>query len=101
MVQSYAEIGGSRSGSLGVGTASLQVLGPSILRKEAVFVNDSANTIYLSKGATPAVVGSGIRLNANGGVAIIEPDAYGRIWKGPVQAIAVLAGSNLSWSEDW
>lgn len=97
----YAEIGGSRSGFTTTGLTSVTVLRVNPIRKQVVLVNDSSSTIYLVKGDTPAVVGSGVRLNAGGGSAVIEPDTQGRIWRGAIQAIAGGAGSNLSWSEDW
>ena len=97
----YAEIGGSRSGFFTVGVASLQVAGVNLLRKKLVLANDSANIIYLVKGTAAAVVGSGIRLNANGGTVVFEPDTYGRIWRGSIQVIATGAASNLVWQEDW
>lgn len=97
----YAEIGGSRSGFATVGTASGQSHRLNHQRKKLVFVNDSLNIIYISKGTADAVVGSGIRLNPNGGSVIIEPDSYGGIWRGAIQAIATGAGSNLAWQEDW
>lgn len=99
--QRYAEKGGSRAGSTTVGVASGRVMPFNTKRVEAVLVNDSPNLIYLSLGEQAAVVGAGIRLNANGGSAVIEADNNGRIWKGAIQAIATIAGSNLSWSEDW
>lgn len=97
----YSETGGSRSGFATIGTSSAQVMPHNPLRALLVLVNDSANTIYLGKGKAAAVVGSGIRLNANGGSAVIEPDTYGRIWKGSIQAIASGIASNLTWQEDW
>ncbi len=97
----YAEIGGSRSGFFTVGVASLQLAGFNPLRKKLALVNDSANIIYLVKGNAAAVVGSGIRLNANGGAVVFEPDNYGRIWRGAIQCISTGATSNLAWQEDW
>lgn len=97
----YSEMGGSRSSFTTVGTTTVQVISLNKQRKKLILVNDSNAVIYLAKGTSAAVVGSGIRLNANGGNAILEPDAYGRIWRGAIQAIANAAGSNLSWQEDW
>lgn len=97
----YADKGGSRSSFTTCGIASVQVMPFDSIRKQAIFVNDSANDIYLSKGPSPAVAGSGIRLNALGGSWVLEPDTYGRIWTGAIQAIAGGAASNLSWTEDW
>ena len=57
-----------------------------------VFCNDSANTIYLSVWEA-AVVGSGIRINANGGSYEINRNNPIR-WD--IYAIATGAGSNLS-----
>lgn len=96
----YAELGGSRSGFTTVGTSSVVVLPPNTLRKLAVLVNDSSAPIYISRGQD-AVIGSGTRLNAGGGVMVIEPDTYGRIWKGSINAIGGSASLNLCWCEDW
>ena len=49
-----------------VSTASVVVLAANANRKYAAIVNDGGQPIYLAFGA-PAVVGSGIRLNGNGG----------------------------------
>lgn len=92
--------GGSVSGGFAAGVANLQVLRPNMRRKKVIFVNDSANIIYLSKTAN-AVVGSGVRLNAAGGNLVDEPDETGYIWKGAWFCIATGAASNLSWQEDF
>lgn len=97
----YAEKGGSRDGFLNVGVNSLTVLGHNGNRSGAIITNDSDTPIYISLGTTAAVVGSGIRLNAAGGVLNIEPDAYGRLWKGAIQAISAGANKNLAWEESW
>ena len=91
--------GASRSTFATVGIASAQILAPMSHRKSVVFVNDSANVIYLSK-TDPAVVGSGIRLNALGG-SYWEPDQRFRVWPDNWYAIATLAASNLCITEDW
>lgn len=54
-----------------VGVASTLVLAANASRKYASFVNDSDTVIYLAVGAA-AVVGQGIRINANGGSFEIE-----------------------------
>ena len=82
-----------------VGTGSSVVLRANPYRKEATFSNDSANVIYLAKGES-ATLNAGIRLNASGGFAIIEPDSTGRIYTGPVSAISSVATQNLCWTED-
>ena len=45
---------------------STQVRAALATRQDCEFVNDSDETIYLARG-NAAVIGSGIRLNANGG----------------------------------
>lgn len=52
--------------SVSVGVTTTVALAAFANRQGAIFVNDSANTIYLGIGAD-AVLNSGIRLNANGG----------------------------------
>jgi hypothetical protein len=99
MLPEDSSIGGSIPSFATVGVASSLILQPQFNRKSLVLVNDSPNLIYLSK-TDPAVIGSGIRLNPNGG-AYWEPDAAGRVWLGAWYAIAALAGSNLAITEDW
>ena len=72
-----------------VGVSSAVAVAANTSRVSLTLVNDSSNTIYLSKGAT-AVSGSGIRLNASGGSLIIDD------FKGAIHAIAGGAGSNLT-----
>lgn len=52
--------------AVAVGTSSVTALAASGTRQYALFVNDSANTMYLNIGGT-ASAGTGIRLNAGGG----------------------------------
>ena len=75
-----------------VGVASAAVLVANASRKYAIFTNDSVNVIYLALGANPAVVGSGIKLNASGGAYEIN---WTNLYTGEVRAIATVAGSNL------
>jgi len=49
-----------------VGLASTLVLAANPYRVDAELVNDGDNVIYLARG-NAAVIGSGIRLNPNGG----------------------------------
>jgi Ni,Fe-hydrogenase maturation factor len=74
-----------------VGVASGAALAANANRKGAVFVNDSANLIYLGIGAA-ASVGRGIRLNRQGGS--YEMNAT-NLSTQVVNAIATGAGSNL------
>jgi hypothetical protein len=78
---------GAGTGTVGVASAQLVASFPS--RTSLTIVNDSANTIYLGLG-TAAVVGSGIRLNANGGSWTTTA------WTGAVNAIATAASSNAT-----
>lgn len=45
-------------------------------RKSISIINTSANTIYLSFGAHPAVVGAGIPITADGGVFLMDGSTY-------------------------
>lgn len=74
-----------------VGVASGLALAANANRKGATFVNDSVNTIYLGIGAN-AVVGSGIRLNANGGA--YEINGF-NLNVQAINAIATGAASNM------
>ena len=49
-----------------VGAVSTLILAANPNRVDVELVNDSSQTIYLARG-NEAVLGSGIRLNANGG----------------------------------
>ncbi len=79
--------------TVGVATGVALALNPA--RVNAVFVNDSDETIYLARG-NAAVVGSGIRLNANGGSYEIDS---GNLFVGIINAIATGADANLTVSE--
>ena len=57
----------SVNGSVTVGVTSVVVLQANRHRTGAIICNDSDTAIYLTLG-NPAVLNSGIRLNANGGV---------------------------------
>lgn len=88
--ESRTTFGSSATNSFAtVGVTSGTVIAANNSRISVSLVNDSANTIYVSKGST-AVSGSGIRLNANGGAVIIDD------WKGVVSAIAGGASSNIT-----
>lgn len=89
----------SRHGAILVGTASVQVLRPNRLRKQASLTNDSDTIIFLAKGAE-ATLNTGIRLNPAGGSVVIAPDSTGRIYTGPVSAISSAATKNLCFTED-
>ncbi len=78
-----------------VGVATGVALALNVARANAVFVNDSDETIYLARG-NDAVVGSGIRLNANGGSYEIDS---GNLFLGIINAIATGADANLTVSE--
>lgn len=76
-----------------VGTSSVEVLAANSSRQYAVFVNDSANVIYISLDGNAAVAGKGIRLNASGGS--YEINSLNQ-FVASVHAIAAGAGSNLT-----
>jgi len=91
--------GAGRTPFATIGVASALILAPMRSRKGILFINDSSNLIYLSR-VDPAVIGSGIRLNPNGGW-YEEPNNRFMVWTGPWYAIATVAGSNLCINEDW
>lgn len=72
-----------------VSAVSTEVLAANVNRVGATVVNDSGDSIYLSLGGT-AVVNTGQRLNANGGVLTIDESF---MYTGAVNAISV-AGSH-------
>lgn len=72
--------------------ADVQVAAPNAARALLILTNDGANPIYLSLGGT-AVIGSGIRLNANGGAISL------REYTGAVRARAATADTNLGVAE--
>ena len=74
-----------------VGTGSTGVLDRNPNRKFATFVNDSDQTIYVFLGS-PAVLNTGIRLNAFGGNYEINAT---NLFTGPVTAICLSGGKNL------
>jgi len=56
--------------------------------------NDSANTIYLAINE-PAVINSGIRLNANGGAMVLDIEKTSADIPNRINAISAVAASNL------
>ena len=78
-----------------VGVASAIALAANVSRVDADFVNDSDNVIYLARG-NAAVIGSGIRLNPNGGSYHM---GLFNLFLGDIYAIATGAGSNMTISE--
>jgi len=92
--------GGGTSGSASIGITSTFVIKEERRRRRITFVNDSVNTIYLSKGPV-AVVNTGIRLNSNGGSYEDCPDPTGYLYRGIYSAIAGGAASNLTYIEEF
>jgi hypothetical protein len=88
--------GKSIPGATTVGTTSVLVLGANGKRYYAVFVNDGSTVIYLHLGPGPAVVNTGIRLNANGGS--YEITLQNPYW-GPIYAISTEADKVLCTTE--
>ena len=78
-----------------VGVASTEILAANPKRVDADIVNDSAEVIYLARG-NDAVIGSGIRINANGGAYHI---GQFNLFLGAVNAIAAKAQMNVTISE--
>lgn len=75
-----------------VGTSSSLVIPLSDNFRYGIICNDSANTVYLAIGAD-AVVGKGVRLNANGWIFEIN---FQNPIRGDIHAISTAAASNLS-----
>jgi len=86
----------SRPAAVAVGVASGLVLADNYERKGLVLVNTSANVISLSFVYPPAVLNSGITLNAAGGTFVMGEYTF---TTGPVYAIAAGALSNLAVQE--
>lgn len=87
------------SGAVSVGTTDTAVLAENHSRAEVTICNDGANVVYLQlatvrsgSSASPkaAVVGQGVRLNANGGSW--TSNAY----TGPIQGIAVTGATSVT-----
>jgi hypothetical protein len=77
--------------SVSIGAADAVLLASNLNRKGVVIVNDSANIVYLSFGAT-ALINKGIRLNANGGSFTMQSMTF---TTAEIRAIASGAGSNI------
>jgi hypothetical protein len=82
-------------GFIAVGVVSTQILPVNPSRGDADIVNDSDNVVYLARG-NAAVVGSGIRLNPNGGSYHIGTN---NMFYGIVNGISLVADSNVTVSE--
>ena len=74
-----------------IGNTSTTALAANANRKNATFVNDSDETIYLARGAT-AVMHQGPRLNANGGSFEINAN---NLYTGIVTGICASGGKVL------
>ena len=77
-----------------VGTASVVVLRQDPTRLAAVFVNLSANNIFIKPGGA-AATSSGIRLNSNGGSAIFVVEDTFTLAGSEWNAIASGASSDI------
>ncbi|KKK79512.1 hypothetical protein LCGC14_2832770 [marine sediment metagenome] len=80
-----------------VAATTTQVLAANDNRLGAEFVNDSPDVIYLARG-NDAVVGSGIRLNPNGGSYGMETS---NLFLGIINAISDGDEANLTVSEEY
>ena len=78
-----------------VGVVDSIVVAANVARVDCELVNDSTATIYLARG-NAAVVGSGIRINANGGSYSIGTH---NLFMGDVHAIGPDGQQNLTISE--
>ena len=80
-----------------VGAVSTLVLAANVNRVDCDFVNDGDEACYLARG-NAAVIGSGIRLNANGGSYRIGTN---NLFYGEIYAICAGGQLNLSISEGY
>lgn len=94
----YRETGGPPR-SVTVGTTSTLV-STARKRRKIILTNDSDEEIYLAR-ADSAALNAGIRLNADGGALIDEPDSTGFMYAGPWYAICASGSKNLCVSEDF
>jgi hypothetical protein len=96
---SRADIGGGPPLGVNCGVASIIAVRDNPYRRKIVLVNDSDTVIYVSKFDV-AVINAGIRLNANGGAVVDEPDQKGYIYTGPWSAISTAATKRLCIQEN-
>lgn len=82
-----------------VGVVSAQVIAANILRKQLLLVNDSDSPIYLGFAGDPAVVGSGTRLNANGGSLQVGGPGGIALDTSQINGIAGAASKNMTIQE--
>jgi len=94
----YYSLSTARNGKTAVGATSTVVLNEEPQRRRASFVNDSDETIYLSKGGASA--NQGITLKIGGSYEDV-PDPSGYIYRGIYSAICASGAKNLSWSEEY
>jgi len=94
----YYSLSTARNGKTSVGTVSTIVLDEEPNRRRASFVNDSDETIYLSKGG--ALANQGITLKIGGSYEDV-PDPSGYIYRGVYCAISASGTKNLSWIEEY
>ncbi len=100
LLERSQEYGGAQHGAVAVGVTSTLIIAAFDYRRKITLINDSVNIIYLSKGAI-AVLNNGIRLNANGGSWIEEPDNLGYIYRGAFYGISGVAASNISFTQEY
>jgi len=91
--------GNSVPRAVAAGVTSAICLPANKARKQAIFINDSDTTLYITKGAAVAL-NAGIRLNNSGGTYIDTPDSLGYLWVGAWSVISSAANKNLIVIED-
>lgn len=79
--------------SVSVATSSTLILAANATRHGVVIVNDGSNNIYLFLGAGPAVSGSGIRLNSQGGSLELDANSC---YSGAIYGIASTAATSVT-----
>jgi hypothetical protein len=98
-IEQPSDRGGGPPLNVTVGVVSVQAIRENPRRRRLIFTNDSDTVIYLARYQR-AVLNAGIRLNANGGGFVDEPDNTGYMYTGPWHTISSAANKNLCVSED-
>ena len=84
------------NGATAIAATSTIVREYNTKRTYIVLVNDSDQTIYLGLGV-PAVMNTGVRLNADGGAYERTPE---KPFYGPIYAICTSGAKKLVWVEE-
>lgn len=84
------------SSAMAITTSSARITATSSTRQYIAIVNDGSNVVYLKLSDSPAVINSGIRLNASGGSYEINSE---NMYTGSITAIADGGTSIITFTE--